>query len=237
MENNFNGPSRDAALRLALLVDGENLASSWAERIVVVAQTWGKLTVCRVYGDVKLINGWEVASGFRMMHSGSGKNAADILLSIEGVELAHSGAIDGFVLASSDRDYAHLAAHLRGKGFFVLGLGEAKTPPSFRHACSTFIVLTTAETVPGNTASTTAQPVETALTRKIDAALKELFQTHGSPKGIRISFLGPVLHSQHGIKISATKERTWRAYLLARPELYRCDPRGPEAHVRLVRKA
>ena len=51
---------------------------------------------------------------------------------------------------------------------------------------------------------------------------------------MRISELAPKMHSSHGVKISSLVERTWRAYLLKRPELYQLDPRGPEAKVRFV---
>lgn len=52
-------------------------------------------------------------------------------------------------------------------------------------------------------------------------------------EGMRIAALGPLMHARHGTRISTFPERTWRAYLAARPELYFLDPRGPEARVRL----
>ena len=47
------------------------------------------------------------------MHAGTGKNASDLLLALDAVELALRGDVDHFVIASSDGDFSHLALRLR----------------------------------------------------------------------------------------------------------------------------
>jgi uncharacterized LabA/DUF88 family protein len=69
----------------------------------------------------------------------TGKNASDITLVIDAMDLLHSGRFDGFCLVSSDSDFTRLAARIREQGTDVYGFGEQKTPESFRQACRRFI--------------------------------------------------------------------------------------------------
>ncbi|KSV61483.1 hypothetical protein N185_10690 [Sinorhizobium sp. GW3] len=69
----------------------------------------------------------------------TGKNASDITLVIDAMDLLHSGRFDGFCLVSSDSDFTRLAARIREQGVDVFGFGELKTPESFRQACRRFI--------------------------------------------------------------------------------------------------
>lgn len=69
----------------------------------------------------------------------TGKNASDIALVINAMDLLHSGRFDGFCLVSSDSDFARLASRVREQGLDVYGFGEQKTPESFRQACRRFI--------------------------------------------------------------------------------------------------
>ena len=68
-----------------------------------------------------------------------GKNASDITLVIDAMDLLHSGRFDGFCLVSSDSDFTRLASRIREQGVDVYGFGEQKTPESFRQACRRFI--------------------------------------------------------------------------------------------------
>jgi uncharacterized LabA/DUF88 family protein len=69
----------------------------------------------------------------------TGKNASDITLVIDAMDLLHSGRFDGFCLVSSDSDFTRLAARIREQGIDVFGFGEQKTPESFRQACRRFV--------------------------------------------------------------------------------------------------
>ncbi|MDD3445566.1 MAG: NYN domain-containing protein, partial [Zavarzinia sp.] len=69
----------------------------------------------------------------------TGKNASDITLVIDAMDLLHSRRFDGFCLVSSDSDFTRLAARIREEGVDVYGFGEKKTPESFRQACRRFI--------------------------------------------------------------------------------------------------
>lgn len=69
----------------------------------------------------------------------TGKNASDITLVIDAMDLLHSGRFDGFCLVSSDSDFTRLAVQIREQGVDMFGFGEQKTPESFRQACRRFI--------------------------------------------------------------------------------------------------
>src|SRR5580698_8098401 len=69
----------------------------------------------------------------------TGKNASDIALVIDAMDLLHSRRFDGFCLVSSDSDFTRLASRLREEGADVYGFGAHKTPESFRQACRRFI--------------------------------------------------------------------------------------------------
>jgi len=69
----------------------------------------------------------------------AGKNASDIALVIDAMDLLHSGRFEGFCLVSSDSDFTRLAARIREQGVDVYGFGEQKTPESFRRACRRFV--------------------------------------------------------------------------------------------------
>jgi len=68
----------------------------------------------------------------------TGKNASDITLVIDAMDLLHSGRFDGFCLVSSDSDFTRLAARIREQGVDVFGFGE-QTPESFRQVCRRFV--------------------------------------------------------------------------------------------------
>ena len=213
---------------VTVLIDGDNLSGKHAARIVQVAAALGRPTVLRVYADAQRLSDWHGAHGFRLMHAGTGKNASDLLLVLDAVELALRGDADQFVIASSDGDFTHLALRLREYGASVTGVGEAKTPQSFRAACADFV-----EIGSNRVASVPKLPPKEAQ-GELDRKIRALMVEQGCEgEGMRIAALGPLMHARHGTRISTFPERTWRAYLAARPELYTLDPRGPEAKVRL----
>jgi hypothetical protein len=102
------------------------------------AEERGEVVVARVYGDVARLNGWREMHRFTLVHAGGGKNAADVLMSLDALELALEGRFAACVLGSSDRDFSHLAVRLRERGVHVTGAGRADTRPEFAQRCSAF---------------------------------------------------------------------------------------------------
>jgi hypothetical protein len=161
-----------------------------------------------------------------MLHAGAGKNATDILLALDAIDLVLSKNMRGFVIASSDGDFTNLATRLREHGATVIGIGEAKEPSAFRACCSEFVEM-------GMTRPICVLPKPATNTTALDLKIRAMIAAHSKKgAGMRIAELAPKMHSQYGVQISTYSERSWRAYLVARPQLYELDPRGPEAMVR-----
>lgn len=211
---------------VCVLVDGDNIGAKHAAAILQKAKSCGGVRVARVYMDAQRPSEWHNALRYRVVHAGTGKNAADLLLTIDAMEFSLSLDIRCFLIASSDGDFSHLATRLRERGATVIGGGEAKAPQGFRASCSEFFEL--------GQATVKAKPSQAAAKiPSLDQQIRSMIATHSKKgAGIRIAELAPKMHSQHGVKISTLPERTWRAYLLARPALYSLDPRGPDAMVR-----
>ena len=135
------------APRLAVLIDADNVPSSYAEAIFEEIAALGEASVRRIYGDwsASRLAGWarKVAMlglvADQQFSNTKGKNASDIGLVIAAMDFLHSGLFDGFVLVSSDSDFTRLAARIREQGLDVFGIGEKKTPEAFRMACKRFI--------------------------------------------------------------------------------------------------
>ncbi|SEO04496.1 OST-HTH/LOTUS domain-containing protein [Salinihabitans flavidus] len=133
---------------LAVLIDADNVPARHAEAIFEEIASLGEASIRRIYGDFSggTTQGWSkdrLASLALVPHqqfaNTIGKNASDIALVIDAMDILHSGRFDGFVLVSSDSDFTRLASRIREQGLEVYGIGERKTPEAFRKACKRFI--------------------------------------------------------------------------------------------------
>lgn len=135
--------------RLAILIDADNASARIATGLFEEVAKLGEASVRRIYGDFSgtRLKAWAdvLARHAIKAHQNfaytSGKNASDIALVIDAMDLLHSGRFDGFCLVSSDSDFTGLAARIREQGLDVYGFGEKKTPESFRQACKRFIYI------------------------------------------------------------------------------------------------
>jgi len=135
------------AQRLAVLIDADNASAKIADGLFEEIAKFGEASVRRIYGDFSndRSKAW---AGVLTKHAiipqqqfayTTGKNASDISLVIDAMDLLHTGRFDGFCLVSSDSDFTRLASRIREQGVQVYGFGEQKTPKSFRQACHRFI--------------------------------------------------------------------------------------------------
>ena len=139
---------RDTPL-LAVLIDADNIPAKYAGAILKEITTLGEPALRRVYGDWSSgrLDKWtkEVRGLGLVAHQESantvGKNASDIGLVIDAMDILHTGRFDGFVLVSSDSDFTALANRIREQGLDVIGVGEAKAPESLRNVCNRFILI------------------------------------------------------------------------------------------------
>lgn len=133
--------------RLAVLIDADNASARIVDGLFEEIAKIGEASVRRIYGDFSSSRSkaWaDVLSNHAIIPQQqfaytTGKNASDITLVIDAMDLLHSGRFDGFCLVSSDSDFTRLAARIREQGVDVFGFGEQKTPESFRQACLRFV--------------------------------------------------------------------------------------------------
>lgn len=142
-------------INIALLIDADNISAKYISGILSELSKYGKITVRRMYGDwsqERLRNWLSAASGYSLtpmmqQNNTPGKNASDICMIIDAMDILYTGEVQGFCIASSDGDFNKLATRLREAGKFVIGMGEKKTPECFRVSCERFIFLDVIEDV------------------------------------------------------------------------------------------
>ena len=133
--------------RFAVLIDADNTSPQIAGGLFEEVAKFGEASVRRIYGDFSgpQLKSWSdilqkyAIDPYQQFAYTKGKNASDIALVIDAMDLLHSGRFDGFCLVSSDSDFTWLASRLREQGADVYGFGAQKTPESFRQACRRFI--------------------------------------------------------------------------------------------------
>ena len=187
--------------RLAVLIDADNASSRIVDGLFEEIAKIGEASVRRIYGDftsTRLKTWTEVLAKHAIMpHQNfamtTGKNASDIALVIDAMDLLLSGRFDGFCLVSSDSDFTRLAARIREQGIDVFGFGETKTPESFRQACHRFIytenLISNDGEAPALTVTKSKKPI-TAATELIKKAISQLDNENG---WISLSLVGKQL--------------------------------------------
>ena len=132
---------------LAVLIDADNVPSKYADAILKEVTSYGEPGLRRVYGDwsSQQLSGWTATAQklglvqHQQTANTKGKNASDIGLVIDAMDILHAGHFDGFVLVSSDSDFTRLASRIREQGLTVIGIGEAKAPDALKNACNRFV--------------------------------------------------------------------------------------------------
>jgi hypothetical protein len=129
---------------LAVLIDADNVSHRIADALFHTIRSFGLPRARRIYGDFSgsRLSPWigpMAKHAIIAQQVFSGKNASDVAMIIDAVELLNTGKFDGFCIVSSDRDFAGLARHIRERGVDVLGFGKRETVESFRNSCSRFL--------------------------------------------------------------------------------------------------
>ena len=147
MENSMETIEKER-MQFAVLIDADNISSRYAATIFEELETYGISTYRRIYGNWSKGNGW--SEGLLLEHSimpvqqfsyTTGKNATDMAMVIDAMDILYKNKIQGFCLVTSDSDFTRLAMRLREENMFVLGMGESKTPLALTRACNRFIHL------------------------------------------------------------------------------------------------
>ena len=132
---------------VALLIDADNASYHAIDPVLTVLAELGSVNVRRVYGNWSKpgLKGWSamtVRHGIEPQQQfdlTKGKNATDMKMTIDAMDLLFRGRIEGFGIMSSDSDFMPLAMRIRQDGIPVYGFGNSRTPEAFRQACTRFI--------------------------------------------------------------------------------------------------
>ncbi len=136
-------------LRLAVLIDADNVPYSNVKEMLEEIAKYGAPTFKRIYADwtKPTVSGWKTVllenaiTPIQQYSYTQGKNATDSAMIIDAMDILYSGKVDGFCIVSSDSDFTRLAIRLREAGMKVFGFGEKKTPRPFISSCDKFIYL------------------------------------------------------------------------------------------------
>ena len=137
----------DTLKKIAVLIDADNAQYSMMSSIISEVSVHGHIVVKRAYGDwsSELLKNWKTVLNelaiqpIQQFAYTTGKNSTDASMIIDAMDLLYSNKYDAFVLVSSDSDFTKLASRLRESEIFVIGVGQKKTPISFRNACDDFV--------------------------------------------------------------------------------------------------
>lgn len=133
---------------IALLIDADNTSPRGIDPVLTVMAELGQVNIKRAYGNFAKNNlaKWDTIThkfGIRPQQQfdlTAGKNATDMAMTIDAIDLLYQGKVDGFGIMSSDSDFTPLATRLRQDGLIVYGFGSKnKTPEAFKSACTRFI--------------------------------------------------------------------------------------------------
>jgi uncharacterized protein (TIGR00288 family) len=137
--------------RIALMIDADNVSHTAIAAILAELSRYGTANIRRAYGDWASVNlkGWKdklhefAIRPIQQFSYSAGKNATDIALVIDAMELLYTQKPDSYCIVSSDADFTPLVMQLKANGHEVYGFGERKTPAPFVNACTRFLYLDT----------------------------------------------------------------------------------------------
>lgn len=210
---------------IALLIDADNAPAAKIDFIISELAGHGVVNIRRAYGNWKkpTLAGWE-----RVLHENSiqpmqsfdlvkGKNATDMALLIDAMDILYTKNVNTFCLVSSDCDFTPLIQRLRADGKEVFGFGGQKTPAPFIASCTRFLYLDeeTKGKPPGKSVEVSGKAVtavkdpknlkqDSKLMNTLRSSVKELADESGwaelGPVGSRITNAGPFDHRTYGFK-------------------------------------
>ena len=167
--------------KIALFIDADNIPAKYGKIIMETLQNRGEIFIRRVYGnwEKNSLHGWNECIlnygllAVQQMDFTSGKNATDMSLTIDAMDVLYQRQAEIFAIVSDDSDFTPLAVKLRERGVYVVGLGKKnKASNSFRSACNEFIEMEVleednAEKNTSENLKTELEPVKAAPVSKI----------------------------------------------------------------------
>jgi hypothetical protein len=170
---------------IALLIDADNASHAGIDPVLTVLAELGQVNIRRAYGNwaKPALSNWNKIThrfGLQPMQQfdlTKGKNATDMAMTIDAIDLLYDGKVDGFGIMSSDSDFTPLVTRLRQDGLIVYGFGSAKAPEAFKTACTRFIdvdqlIRTSAQDEEADASGADGKPIDQDLNDLLGAAWK-----------------------------------------------------------------
>lgn len=239
--------------RIALLIDADNSPADKIDVILAELASFGVANIRRAYGNWKKagLKGWEAVlheyaiRPIQQFDVSKGKNASDMSMVIDAMDLLYTDRPDAYGIVSSDADFTPLVMHLRAKGAKVYGFGAQKTPAPFVAACSRFLYLEhLGEPAPSAAANDKNRPASgraSTATLKQDAKLVSLLRnaaeaTAGEDGWSTLGALGQHIGNQASFD---PRNHGYRKLvdLIEATQLFDIDRRGSQVVVRDKRQA
>ncbi len=135
--------------KIALFIDADNIPAKYGKLIIESLQERGEIFIRRIYGnwEKNSLHSWNECIlkygllAVQQMDFTVGKNATDMSLTIDAMDVLHQRQAEIFAIVSGDSDFTPLAVKLRERGVYVIGLGKEQASTSFRSACNEFVDL------------------------------------------------------------------------------------------------
>ncbi|AHN27415.1 hypothetical protein SALWKB2_0033 [Snodgrassella alvi wkB2] len=241
--------------KLAVLIDADNASASIVESLLEEIAKYGIASVKRIYGDWSSgLSKWKDAllphaiTPVQQFAYTKGKNATDMAMVIDAMDLLYSNTFDGFCIVSSDSDFTRLASRIRENGLTVYGFGQKKTPESFRKACDKFIY--TENLLSHTTVDMGEDKVQTPIFRnkrktpaelKQDTALMNLFRNavkeHADDDGwTSLGVIGQYINKVNSDFDARNYGYTKLSYLISAIDIFETQMHGNHLWLRLKKR-
>lgn len=178
-------------MNIALLIDSDNSPAGKIDFIIAELASYGGVSIRRAYGNWKKrsLGGWE-----KVLHEYAiqpvqhfdivkGKNATDMGLTIDAMDILYTKSVDTFCLVTSDSDFTPLALRLRAEGKQVIGFGGQKTPAPFVNSCSKFLYLDEDKEAKAKRQSRAAEPNQLKQDTKLINTLRRAIEAAANEEG------------------------------------------------------
>ncbi len=142
-------PPSPPSANIALFIDADNAPAAKIDFIIAELASYGVVNIRRAYGNWKKAElvGWE-----KLLHEYAitpvqqydlvkGKNASDMALTVDAMDILYTKNADVFCIVSSDCDFTPLVLRLRADGKTVVGFGSKNAAAPFVNSCSKFLYL------------------------------------------------------------------------------------------------
>lgn len=215
---------------VAVLIDYENVGLDSIQHLLDQLSDVGRAIVKRAYADWSVERGKRdqlLELGIEPIHifrsTKSGKNASDIRLAIDAVDVLYGATVDTFVIVSSDSDFVPLISKLRAAGKSVIGAGRRDaTSPTLVRSCDRYIYLDDAK-VPGGGSPKRAPSQEAQAPSLVVRALEASVDDHGQVVGSKL--YQTMQRIDPSFNFRALGHRTFALFLASRTDVRVSRPR------------